>query len=157
MILIDDGPAGDVEQKRTAVEEQAAQLLEQVDLLDGALGARVRLRNNDLLTAERGVLGRLTKRFNVNANSSAEMIGNLKQALAETYIQSGEWAMRPENSGVLLVSDKYRSAVNSAYEATQALNDDGRPRMPNLYKLTMDTLKRSATKVSFAKLVAGVF
>ena len=153
--LIDDGPVGDEEQKRAAVEDQAAQLLEQVDRLDGALGDRVRLRNNDLLTAERGVLGRLTKRFSINANSSAEMIGNLKQALAETYIQSGEWAMRPENSGVLLVSDKYRSAVNSAYEATQALDDLGRPRMPNLYKLTMDTLKRSETKVAFAKLAAA--
>jgi len=102
--------------------------------------------NSELNKAEKNITERLASR---GTDSAEKISGNLKRTLASTYVDSAEWAMSPENSGFIIVSDEYRSAVEQAYDNVQMF-------CPNLRGVSLDDLKSSPlTQIRFARLAAA--
>lgn len=136
---------------RTEVDEQLETVVASFERYERAMKERVNDQNGMLLDAEKNILTRVNKRFNssLDANSTSEIVDNLKRALSQTYIPPADWATRPENTGTLFVSDKYRAAVDLAYEQVQM-------NCPNLNGVPLDTLKiDNVTQTFFAQFVAS--
>ena len=77
-------------------------------------------------------------------------IERLKRILSHTYVPSAQWAIDPQNTGVIMLSAKYTAAVDMAYEMVQA-------NTANLASATLEDLKLSPiTRTIFAELVAHV-
>jgi len=117
---------------------------------------------SDRAASIRGIEDGFVKRMEelINANSPAEATANvretmaadrirrLKRLLAATYVPSAQWASKAQNSGYLIVSAAYTTAVNMAYECVQE-------NAPNIANATLLDLKISPmTKTVFAELVA---
>jgi hypothetical protein len=136
---------------RDAIAADLARVRAVVDAGVAKLHVDIDMHNRKLLEAEEGVLDKLNKRYGINTNSNTghEAIQNIKDALAETYVPSADWALMPENTGIIIVTAKYRAGVDSAYSAIQL-------RVPSLANASLDDLKTSPiTKTLFAQLVAA--
>lgn len=103
-----------------------------------------------LLEAEKGILSRVTNRYKdeTKGNSSIEFVKDLKRLFGEMYVPSANWAMRPENTGMVLVRAVYVFAVNKAYSLVMEF-------APNLRGVSLDVMKSDdRVRVKFADFVA---
>lgn len=115
-------------------------------------------RAEDIQKANQGLREQLIRSLSVAGGPGGDLrevqigdlIERLKRLLAKTHIDSVEWTMSPQNSGVLMLSPQYTTAVDMAYEMVQE-------HAPNLSNSTLEDLKlRTSTKVVFAELVAHI-
>lgn len=129
----------DFSSNNNQIERDLNRVIEKFEVYENEVKERTTKQNKDLLAAEKDILDRVNKRASDlgNFDSTKQIVRNLKGALAETYVTPADWAMRPENSGVLIVNNKYRAGVDVAYDHVQLYCE-------NLRGVPLDVLKRDA-------------
>lgn len=137
--------------KVNKIFEDLNRVIRQLNSAEINLRSKIREFNAKIVGTNDNLLSSVSKRFDVSitSNTSHDLVHKLKQLLAQTYAPSGAWAMRPENTGIIIFNSIFVAAVSLAYADVQRY-------VPNLATLTVDDLKYDPiTTERFADLCAS--